>query len=41
VPKVESAARGSMTFELPVDLRGYWEMAYFIPGHYDGECVVP
>ena len=33
---VEPGARGSMTFELPVDLRGEWEMACFIPGHYDG-----
>ena len=33
---VEPGARGSMTFELPADLRGEWEMACFIPGHYDG-----
>ena len=33
---VEPGARGSMTFELPTDLRGEWEMACFIPGHYDG-----
>jgi len=28
--------RGRMTFVLPGDLRGEWEMACFIPGHYDG-----
>ena len=28
--------RSSMTFVLPGDLRGEWEMACFIPGHYDG-----
>ena len=28
--------RSSMTFELPADRRGEWEMACFIPGHYDG-----
>jgi uncharacterized cupredoxin-like copper-binding protein len=33
---VEPGARGSMTFELSADLRGEWEMACFIPGHYDG-----
>lgn len=33
---VEPGARGSMTFELPADLRGEWEMACFILGHYDG-----
>jgi hypothetical protein len=36
VPKMEPGAQGSMTFELPVHLRGEWEMACFIPGHYDG-----
>ena len=30
------AMRSSMTFLLPGDLRGEWEMACFIPGHYDG-----
>jgi uncharacterized cupredoxin-like copper-binding protein len=28
--------QSSMTFMLPGDLRGEWEMACFIPGHYDG-----
>ena len=28
--------RGRMTFVLPGDLRAEWEMACFIPGHYDG-----
>ena len=28
--------RSSMTFVLPGVLRGEWEMACFIPGHYDG-----
>ena len=28
--------RSSMTFVLPGELRGEWEMACFIPGHYDG-----
>jgi len=33
---VGAGARRSMTFELPADLLGEWEMACFIPGHYDG-----
>ena len=31
---VEPGARGSMTFELPADRLGEWEIACFIPGHY-------
>ena len=31
---LEEGGRASMTFTLPVELRGEWEMACFITGHY-------
>ena len=31
---LEEGGRASMTFTLPVELRGEWEMACFVTGHY-------
>lgn len=31
---LDEGGRTSMTFTLPIELRGEWEMACFLTGHY-------